>query len=156
MDVRVKFPAGVPLQEINDINPIDVSTACAFDASFGANGVEWAQVKAARDARLARDGKKYEPPYIRPSTTVGGVEIARNVLLQTMQDIIEQEGPLHSVDKAAIRYLIDKARVENIVEIARPSGWDTVVLDVTPLEEVQEGQFWIKVALKDKQANNSD
>jgi hypothetical protein len=60
------------------------------------------------------------------------------------------------VDKAAIRYLIDKARVENIVEIARPSGWDTVVLDVTPLEEVQEGQFWIKVALKDKQANNSD
>lgn len=151
MDVRVRFPAGVPLSEIDDMNPIDVSTACAFDGDFGANGVAWEQVKAARDARLARDGKRYEPPYIRPSTTVGGVDITRNVLLQTLVDLLKQEGPIHDIDKAAVRYIIDKAREENIVEVARPAGWDKVVIDVTPLDEVKEGDLWIKVSLGDKQ-----
>ena len=152
--VKIKEGETVPFKEWDSVSPIDIEMACAFAPDFGAGGVEWWRVKEERDKRIAREkeeGTYKEPSKRRRNPSVGGVKVTRDSLLDLLEDIVA--GHLDLSKEGTKEYIcgvIDRADSENVFEVTKPSMFKKLEINVTPLNEVEEGQPWVKLTLLEK------
>jgi hypothetical protein len=128
--------------------------ACAFAPDFGAGGIEWWRVKEERDKRIAREkeeGTYKEPSKRRRNPSVGGVKVTRDSLLDLLENIIAGHLDLSKEGtKEYIGGVIDRADSENVFEVTKPSMFKKLKINVTPLNEVEVGQPWVKLTLLEK------
>lgn len=152
METRIIFGKGedhASRREIANINPMDVSTACAFDPHFGANGIRWSVIKKIRDGRLAQQGKTYEDDNdsISPSYIIGEVNPSRHTLLQAIRYAAEcaEEGKILDCAEWFREILKREREGTGVVEIGKPEDWKRVEIHNVAKEKVNEGDVWVTI-----------
>jgi hypothetical protein len=154
VSVKIKSGEQIPFKEWDSVSTIDIQMACAFAPDFGAGGIEWWRVKEERDKRIAREkeeGTYKEPSKRRRNPSVGGVKVTRDSLLDLLEDIIAGHLDLSKEGtKEYIGGVIDRADSENVFEVTKPSMFKKLEINVTPLNEIEVGQPWVKLTLLEK------
>lgn len=151
METQILFDgAFVPFEDIANINPMDVTTACAFDPHFGAKGIPYSVVCQVRDERLAREGKVYEPDKtkVKPTFKVGNVPVSRTSLLHAIKDVIARSEAGTPIDVEYLKDLFAQANAKVPLEIGLPEGWKHATVHVN--KDVNDKDPWVTVRVKDR------